>query len=72
LDQRNDSFPEKYKKDLFTIEVPFFGKASCQFSKRFCSFVKTKFHLDINVYYKYFKNWFIFLTKISYSIFINV
>jgi len=61
FDQLNEYVPENYEKDfLFFIGILFFGSflnvfCFASFLNVFCSFVKTKFHVDINVYYKCFK-----------------
>ena len=52
--QNNPS--DKYEPDfLFTIGISFFGKALPVFAKRQTALVKTKFNVDINVYYTWFK-----------------
>ena len=42
--------PDKYEPDfLFTIGIPFFGKASRVLAKRLIALVKMKFNVNINV-----------------------
>ena len=56
FEKRQNSLPDKYKTDFpFAIGIPFFGKASRVFAKRLTALVKTKFNVDINVYYTCFK-----------------
>ena len=56
FDKRCDDPPEKIEKEyLYTIGVPYFGRASRQFAKRLINLVKIKFAVDINVYYTTFK-----------------
>ena len=56
----------KYEPDfLFSIGIPFFGKASRVFAKRLTALVKTKFNVDINVYYTCFKTGSYFQLKCS-------
>ena len=58
--------PDKYEPDfLFTIGIPFFGKASQVFAKRLTALVKTKFNVDINVYCTCFKTRSYFQLKCS-------
>ena len=38
---------------MFTIDLPYFGKPFHQFAKKLSNFVKMKFDVDINVYYRY-------------------
>ena len=48
----NTKEKEKCGKDvLFTIGLPYFGKISHPFSKRLKVLIKSKFNVDINVYY---------------------
>ena len=61
-------YMDKYEPDfLFTIGIPFFGKASRVFAKRLTALVKTKFNVDINVYYTCFKTGSYFQLKCSTS-----
>ena len=54
--QESNKQTDKYEKDfMFTIGIPFYGEASRTFAKRLCTYVKNKFHVDINVYYVCFK-----------------
>ena len=65
---KNDktTLPDKYEPDfLFTIEIPFFGKASRVFAKRLTALVKKKFNVDINVYYTCFETGSYFQLKCS-------
>ena len=56
FEKRQNNSPGKYEPDfLFTIGIPFFGKASRVFAKRLTALVKTKFNVDISVYYSCFK-----------------
>ena len=56
FEKRQNNPPDKYEPDfLFSIGIPFFGKASRVFAKRLTALVKTKFNVDINVYYTCFK-----------------
>ena len=51
FEKRQNNSPDKYEPDfLFTIGIPFFGKASRVFAKRLTALVKPKFNVDINVY----------------------
>ena len=66
FEKRQNNPPNKYELDLlFTIGIPFFGKASRVFAKRLTSLVKTKFNVDINVYYTCFKTGSYFQLKCS-------
>ena len=56
FEKRQNNPPDKYEPNfLFTIAIPFFGKASRVFAKRLTALVKTKFNIDINVFYTCFK-----------------
>ena len=50
---------------LFSIEIPFFGKASRMFAKRLTALVKTKFNVDVSVYHACFKTGSYFQLKCS-------
>jgi len=65
FDQRNDNVPEKYERFFVYYRNTVFGKAFRLFSKRLCSFVKTKIYVDINVYYECFKTGSCFQLKCS-------
>ena len=66
LEKRQNNPPDKYEPDfLFAIGIPFFGKASRVFTKRLNALVKTKFNVDINVYYTCFKTGLYFQLKCS-------
>ena len=66
FEKRQNNPAVKYEPDfLFTIGIPFFGKASRVFEKRLTALVKTKFNVDINVYYTCFKTGSYFQLKCS-------
>ena len=66
FEKRQNNPPDKYEPDfLFTIGIPFFGKASRVFAKRLTALVKTKVNVDINVYYTCFKTGSYFQLKCS-------
>ena len=51
FEKRENNPPDKNEPDiLFTIAIPFFGKASRMFEKKLTALVKTKFKVDVNVY----------------------
>ena len=50
--EENNNTSSNYEKDfMFTIGLPYFGKPSYQFVKKFSNFVEMKFDMNINVYY---------------------
>ena len=66
FEKRQNNPSDKYESDFFfTIEIPFFGKASRVFAKRLTALVKTKFNVNINVYYTCFKTGSYFQLKCS-------
>ena len=66
FEKRQNNPLDKYEPDfLFTIGIPFFGKASRVFAKRLTALVNTKFNVDINVYYTCFKTGSYFQLKCS-------
>ena len=66
FEERKDNKSGKCEKDfLFTIGLPYYGKPSHQFAKHLTTLVRTKFHVDINVYYTTIKTGSYFQLKCS-------
>ena len=46
---------QKLGKNLFKFGIPCIRKPSTRFLKKFESFNKNKFNVDLNIYFKFFK-----------------